>query len=209
MFALQHCLCLHNTDWKATGSNTEPYYSSSDRTSSSNSSQCFVLGNFTTEFQRIKSSTTEKIPLTDLFLKKKIFGLHFIYKGLDFLHWEQRRKMLIPSLLFFSCSLSLGTGFHKMDNTGKRHYQIQHGSCSYTFLLPEVDNCRSVSNHFVPNTVQRDSPEGDNGGSVQRLQQLENIMENNTQWLQKVGCSVSSSTKGSHPFGSNVPLVNQ
>ncbi|XP_032876573.1 angiopoietin-2 [Amblyraja radiata] len=94
--------------------------------------------------------------------------------------------MLIPSLLFFSCSLSLGTGFHKMDNTGKRHYQIQHGSCSYTFLLPEVDNCRSVPNHFVPNTVQRDSPEGDNGGSVQRLQQLENIMENNTQWLQKL-----------------------
>ncbi|XP_078069364.1 angiopoietin-2-like isoform X2 [Mustelus asterias] len=95
--------------------------------------------------------------------------------------------MLIPSLFFFSCSLSLGTGFRKgMDNTGKRHYQIQHGPCSYTFLLPEVDNCRTMANQYVPNTVQRDSPETDNDGSLQRLQQLENIMENNTQWLHKV-----------------------
>ncbi|XP_069741342.1 angiopoietin-2a isoform X2 [Narcine bancroftii] len=104
--------------------------------------------------------------------------------------------MLIPSLFFFSCSLSLGTGFHKtMDNSGKRHYQIQHGPCSYTFLLPEVDNCRSASNHFVPNTVQRDSPETDHGGSLQRLQQLENIMENNTQWLQKLESYIQDNMK--------------
>ncbi|XP_078398032.1 angiopoietin-2-like isoform X1 [Cetorhinus maximus] len=104
--------------------------------------------------------------------------------------------MLISSLFFFSCSLSLGTGFHKgMDNTGKRHYQIQHGPCSYTFLLPEVDNCRSVANHYVPNTVQRDSPETDNDGSLQRLQQLENIMENNTQWLQKLESYIQDNMK--------------
>uniref|UniRef100_UPI00398EF011 angiopoietin-2a n=1 Tax=Pristiophorus japonicus TaxID=55135 RepID=UPI00398EF011 len=104
--------------------------------------------------------------------------------------------MLIPSLFFFSCSLSLGTGFRKgMDNTGKRHYQIQHGPCSYTFLLPEVDNCRSVANHYVPNTVQRDSPEIDNDGSLQRLQQLENIMENNTQWLQKLESYIQDNMK--------------
>ncbi|XP_072107224.1 angiopoietin-2a isoform X1 [Mobula birostris] len=104
--------------------------------------------------------------------------------------------MLISSLFFFSCSLSLGTGFHKtMDNTGKRHYQIQHGPCSYTFLLPEVDNCRSMANHVVANTVQRDSPETDNGGSVQRLQLLENIMENNTQWLQKLESYIQDNMK--------------
>ncbi|XP_048452550.1 angiopoietin-2 [Rhincodon typus] len=104
--------------------------------------------------------------------------------------------MLIPSLFFFSCSLSLGAGGHKsLDNTGKRHYQIQHGPCSYTFLLPEVDNCRSMANHHVPNTVQRDSPETDSDGSLQRLRQLENVMENNTQWLQKLESYIQDSMK--------------
>ncbi|XP_043535224.1 angiopoietin-2-like isoform X1 [Chiloscyllium plagiosum] len=104
--------------------------------------------------------------------------------------------MLIPSLFFFSCSLSLGAGGHKsLDNTGKRHYQIQHGPCSYTFLLPEVDNCRSMANHYVPNTVQRDSPETDSDASLQRLRQLENVMENNTQWLQKLESYIQDNMK--------------
>ncbi|XP_007892227.1 angiopoietin-2a [Callorhinchus milii] len=104
--------------------------------------------------------------------------------------------MLIPSLFFLSCSLSLGAGFRKgMDSVGKRHYQIQHGPCSYSFLLPEMDNCRSVPTHYVSNTVQRDAPETDNEGSMQRLQQLENIMENNTQWLQKLESYIQDNMK--------------
>lgn len=77
-----------------------------------------------------------------------------------------------------------------MDSTGKRQYQVQHGPCSYTFLLPETDNCRSPSSSYVSNAVQRDAPL-DYDDSVQRLQVLENIMENNTQWLMKVGDHLS------------------
>ncbi|KAB0405561.1 hypothetical protein E2I00_001719 [Balaenoptera physalus] len=72
-----------------------------------------------------------------------------------------------------------------MDSIGKRQYHVRHGSCSYTFLLPEMDNCRSPPSAYVPNAVQRDAPL-DYDDSVQRLQVLENIMENNTQWLMKL-----------------------
>ncbi|XP_067578077.1 angiopoietin-2 isoform X3 [Pseudorca crassidens] len=94
-------------------------------------------------------------------------------------------------LVFFtlSCDLLLATAYSNfrksMDSIGKRQYQVQHGSCSYTFLLPEMDNCRSPSSAYVPNAVQRDAPL-DYDDSVQRLQLLENIMENNTQWLMKL-----------------------
>ncbi|XP_057552990.1 angiopoietin-2 isoform X3 [Hippopotamus amphibius kiboko] len=94
-------------------------------------------------------------------------------------------------LVFFtlSCDLVLAAAYSNfrksMDSIGKRQYQVQHGSCSYTFLLPETDNCRSPSSAYVPNAVQRDAPL-DYDDSVQRLQVLENIMENNTQWLMKL-----------------------
>ncbi|XP_075412543.1 angiopoietin-2 isoform X2 [Tenrec ecaudatus] len=87
------------------------------------------------------------------------------------------------------CDLVLAAAYsnfrRSMDSIGKRQYQVQHGSCSYTFLLPETDNCRSSSSSYVSNAVQRDAPL-DYDDSVQRLQVLENIMENNTQWLMKV-----------------------
>lgn len=73
-----------------------------------------------------------------------------------------------------------------MDGVGRRQYQVQHGACSYTFLLPETDNCRPPAGSYVSNAVQRDAPL-DYDDSVQRLQVLEGIMENNTQWLMKVG----------------------
>ncbi|XP_012501334.1 PREDICTED: angiopoietin-2 isoform X3 [Propithecus coquereli] len=94
-------------------------------------------------------------------------------------------------IVFFtlSCDLVLAAAYSNfrksMDSIGKRQYQVQHGSCSYTFLLPEMDNCRSSSSSYVSNAVQRDAPL-DYDDSVQRLQVLENIMENNTQWLMKV-----------------------
>lgn len=73
-----------------------------------------------------------------------------------------------------------------MDGVGRRQYQVQHGACSYTFLLPETDGCRPPASSYVSNAVQRDAPL-DYDDSVQRLQVLEGIMENNTQWLMKVG----------------------
>ncbi|KAB1257616.1 Angiopoietin-2 [Camelus dromedarius] len=93
-------------------------------------------------------------------------------------------------LLFtLSCDLAAAAAYNSFrkspDGIGKRQYQVQHGSCSYTFLLPETDNCRSASSSYVSNAVQRDAPL-DYDDSVQRLQVLESIMENNTQWLMKL-----------------------
>nr|XP_058905457.1 angiopoietin-2 isoform X3 [Kogia breviceps] len=92
-------------------------------------------------------------------------------------------------LLALSCDLGLAAAYsnfrRSLDSVGKRQYQVQHGSCSYTFLLPEADNCRSPPGAYAPNAVQRDAPL-DYDDSVQRLQVLENIMENNTQWLMKL-----------------------
>lgn len=64
----------------------------------------------------------------------------------------------------------------------KTEYNIQHGQCSYTFLLPEPENCQSQSDNYP---VQKDGPM-DQDESAQRLEQLEMTMENNTQWLLKV-----------------------
>lgn len=92
-------------------------------------------------------------------------------------------------IVFFTLSWDLvpAAAYRRgMDSVGRRQYQVQHGSCSYTFLLPETDNCRSPSSPYVPNAVQRDAPL-DYDDSAQRLQVLEDIMENNTQWLMKVG----------------------
>ncbi|XP_032865796.1 angiopoietin-2 isoform X2 [Tyto alba] len=96
--------------------------------------------------------------------------------------------MQLTACFFWGCSIFLASGYNSfsksMETIGKKQYQVQHGSCSYTFLLPETDNCRSSAS-YVSNAVQRDAPL-DYDDSVQRLQLLENIMENNTQWLMKV-----------------------
>lgn len=91
--------------------------------------------------------------------------------------------------LTFGCDLVLASAYNNfrksVDSTGRRQYQVQNGPCSYTFLLPETDSCRSSSSPYVSNAVQRDAPL-DYDDSVQRLQVLENILENNTQWLMKL-----------------------
>lgn len=93
-------------------------------------------------------------------------------------------KMLNVNVLVLSFCLCLGT---RHSAAGKRQYQIQNGPCSYTFLLPEQENCQTQSSSYnYP--VQKDGPM-DNDESSQRLEQLEIIMENNTQWLLKVKLS--------------------
>uniref|UniRef100_A0A670XTM7 Fibrinogen C-terminal domain-containing protein n=1 Tax=Pseudonaja textilis TaxID=8673 RepID=A0A670XTM7_PSETE len=63
----------------------------------------------------------------------------------------------------------------------RSQHRLQHGSCTYTFLLPELGGCD------VSNSLQRDAPPlAEAQWPVQRLQQLETVMENNTQWLQKL-----------------------
>ncbi|XP_028284734.1 angiopoietin-2b [Parambassis ranga] len=84
----------------------------------------------------------------------------------------------------------------------RQQHRIQHGHCSYTFILPEVEHCLPVKDFQVTNTLQRDSPpesESDTSQSgkgkaqkerpswqERKLESLENAMENNTQWLQKL-----------------------
>ncbi|XP_036989800.2 angiopoietin-2 isoform X1 [Artibeus jamaicensis] len=103
-------------------------------------------------------------------------------------------------VVFFTLSWDLalaaayGNFRRSMDSVGRRQYQVQHGACSYTFLLPESDNCRTPSSPYVPNAVQRDAPL-DYDDSVQRLQALESIMENNTQWLMKLESYIQDSMK--------------
>lgn len=108
-------------------------------------------------------------------------------------------------VVFFALSwdLALAAAYNNfrrsMDSVGRRQYQVQHGACSYTFLLPETDSCRTPSSPYVSNAVQRDAPL-DYDDSVQRLQALESIMENNTQWLMKVGERRSASAAPAPPL---------
>ncbi|XP_035463028.1 angiopoietin-2a isoform X1 [Scophthalmus maximus] len=98
--------------------------------------------------------------------------------------------MLNVDLLVLSFCLGLGTGYSAV---AKRQYQIQNGPCSYTFLLPEQENCQSKTNSYnYP--VQKDGPT-DSDESAQRLEQLEIIMENNTQWLLKLENYIQDSMK--------------
>ncbi|XP_018423107.1 PREDICTED: angiopoietin-2 isoform X7 [Nanorana parkeri] len=98
--------------------------------------------------------------------------------------WLSAVTVLLVAVKSFDVGLAQSR--KAVENAGKKQYQVQHGACSYTFLLPEVDSCRSApANPYVSNSVQRDAPL-DYDDSVQRLQLLENIMENNTQWLLKV-----------------------
>ncbi|NWU94398.1 ANGP2 protein, partial [Upupa epops] len=105
--------------------------------------------------------------------------------------------MQLSGYFFWGCSVFLASGYNSfsksMETMGKKQYQVQHGACSYTFLLPETDNCRATTS-YVSNAVQRDAPL-DYDDSVQRLQLLENIMENNTQWLMKLENYIQDSMK--------------
>jgi len=94
-------------------------------------------------------------------------------------------KSTVTALTFFY--LLLGTVWERTlaaDRVKREQYHIQNGACSYTFLLPQEDNCQSRGSDR--NLAQRDDP-AEYDESFQRLEQLEHIMENNTQWLLKVG----------------------
>uniref|UniRef100_A0A4X2K0D0 Fibrinogen C-terminal domain-containing protein n=1 Tax=Vombatus ursinus TaxID=29139 RepID=A0A4X2K0D0_VOMUR len=82
----------------------------------------------------------------------------------------------------------------------RRSHRVQHGQCSYTFVLPEPEPCPPGQEAFgsSANTLQRDSPaealQG-NDWSVQRVQQLERVLENNTQWLLKLESYIQRNMK--------------
>ncbi|NWV82806.1 ANGP4 protein, partial [Dasyornis broadbenti] len=83
----------------------------------------------------------------------------------------------------------------------RRYHRVQHGHCSYTFVLPEADPlpCPAAP-RVVPGPanvlLQRDSPAGTAGhGAAQRLRHLERILENSTQWLLKLESYIQSNVK--------------
>lgn len=87
----------------------------------------------------------------------------------------------VGTLILGYC-LTLGTGYRMTSHSsGKKQFQVQNGPCSYTFLLPEQDNCPTAAGDADTNLVQKDDPE--EYEAIQRLEQLEGIMENNTQRL--------------------------
>ncbi|XP_067281731.1 LOW QUALITY PROTEIN: angiopoietin-1 [Pseudorasbora parva] len=84
-------------------------------------------------------------------------------------------------------------------NGSRKYHRIQHGQCSYTFILPEGDGgaCREVKagSAYNANALQRDEPQPEADFSSQKIQQLENVMENYTQWLQKIENYVKDNMK--------------
>nr|XP_033790706.1 angiopoietin-1 isoform X1 [Geotrypetes seraphini] len=92
--------------------------------------------------------------------------------------------LLVAVLLEAGCSVQR----RGAESGGRRYSRIQHGQCTYTFLLPEQDgNCReSTTNQYNANALQRDAPHVEQDFSSQKLQRLEHVMENYTQWLQKL-----------------------
>ncbi|XP_044311059.1 angiopoietin-4 [Varanus komodoensis] len=83
----------------------------------------------------------------------------------------------------------------------RRSHRVQHGRCSYTFVLPEADPppCPHAAEPFGANTLQRDSPagpalRGDERPAL-RVQHLERALENNTQWLLKLESYIQMNMK--------------
>ncbi|KAM9682750.1 angiopoietin-4 isoform 2-T2 [Dama dama] len=105
-----------------------------------------------------------------------------------------RPAMLLGGLLLIMASTTMASttvAQRKGKEAAWRHraHRVQQGQCSYTFVLPEPEPCPPKPKVFgSSNSLQRDSPAATlNLGdwSRQRMQQLEKMLENNTQWLQK------------------------
>lgn len=108
-----------------------------------------------------------------------------------------------------------GGGSGGSNYSNRRFHRIQHGQCTYTFILPEGEvgrggSCREGRSGGSPqqsvNSLQRDSPLPEPDLPSQKIQQLEHIMENYTQWLQKVReeeeekVEVGNPSSASHQF---------
>ncbi|KAM4842233.1 angiopoietin-4 [Thomomys bottae] len=92
-------------------------------------------------------------------------------------------------------------------------HRVQHGQCSYTFVLPEPEPCPPEPEAFgAPNSLQRDLPAaGLHLGEWQarRVRQLEKMLENNTQWLQKLERSIHMSLRSELAQGQQHVVQNQ
>ncbi|XP_067305882.1 angiopoietin-1-like isoform X2 [Pseudorasbora parva] len=68
---------------------------------------------------------------------------------------------------------------------------VQHGEC-YSFIVPEPEESRAGcwpaehDGNYEGNSVQKESPQGNQSHLNQRIQHLERTMENYTHWIQKI-----------------------
>uniref|UniRef100_UPI00398ED0C1 angiopoietin-1 n=1 Tax=Pristiophorus japonicus TaxID=55135 RepID=UPI00398ED0C1 len=74
-------------------------------------------------------------------------------------------------------------------------HRVQHGQCSYTFVLPEPDHCRASAGQRHTNALQRDSPPSEPDTALHKLRHLETATENNTQWLLKLESYIQDNIK--------------
>ncbi|KAJ3609487.1 hypothetical protein NHX12_024008, partial [Muraenolepis orangiensis] len=106
---------------------------------------------------------------------------------------------------------------------------IQHGQCSYTFVLPEETGpgggppCRegkvagggggaptsTAGVRYNANAVQRDAPPppGEMDFPSQKIQHLEHIMDNYTQWLHKDNTPVPEDHRSSPIASFRLPMT--
>nr|XP_030686862.1 angiopoietin-4 [Globicephala melas] len=101
-----------------------------------------------------------------------------------------RPAMLLSGLLLIVATTTVAQRRGQEAGGRRRAHRVQHGQCSYTFVLPEPEPCPLEPEAFGgSNSLQRDSPAAAlNLGDwpTQRVRQLEKMLENNTQWLQKL-----------------------
>uniref|UniRef100_A0A673ZZE1 Angiopoietin-2-like n=1 Tax=Salmo trutta TaxID=8032 RepID=A0A673ZZE1_SALTR len=76
----------------------------------------------------------------------------------------------------------------------KKQHLVQHGPCSYTFILPEVEHCQPLKDYQVTNSLQRDFPPPPSR-QERKLESLRSSTENNTQWLQKLERSIQENLR--------------
>ncbi|XP_066530542.1 angiopoietin-1 [Hoplias malabaricus] len=93
-------------------------------------------------------------------------------------------------------------GSSSSSSSSRRYHQLRHGQCTYTFILPEGDgnggtSCRETKagTQYNANALQRDAPPPEPDFPSQKIQQLEHVMENYTQWLQKIENYIKESMK--------------
>ncbi|XP_051879142.1 angiopoietin-1-like isoform X2 [Pristis pectinata] len=78
----------------------------------------------------------------------------------------------------------------------RRLNRVQHGACSYTFILPELEgSCRGAAESHSTNSLQRDAPQQEQEWPSQKLQRLETRSDNNTQWLRKLETYIQDNMK--------------
>ncbi|XP_049725404.1 angiopoietin-4 [Elephas maximus indicus] len=98
--------------------------------------------------------------------------------------------MLPGSLLLMVATTTLAQQTGQEAGGCRQTHQVQHGQCSYTFVLPEPKPCTPEHEPLRgSNSLQRDLPAAERHlgqWRSQRVRQLEKLLENNTQWLQKL-----------------------